>query len=57
MQDIVKLAIKSLKKLKNSNLVYISLDTTVQMGLGNGSIMSGKKLVILEFKYLQNKKW
>ena len=30
---------------------------TVQMGLGNGSIMSGKKLVILDFKYLQNKKW
>ena len=24
---------------------------------GNGSRMSNEKLVILEFKYLQNKKW
>ena len=36
---------------------FVSITTVQSFEFGNGSRMSDKKLVILEFKYLQNKKW
>ena len=51
-----------LDKSSPSNFNFFGISTAClklfkSFEFGNGSGMSDKKLVILEFKYLQNKKW